>query len=94
MFSTAEGITIYMRDITSTFRDVQYTGGISWVHCGDTLCTLRDTTIHVGRYHDFLGGYSVRLRVTMIHVGEGYHEYIEKCSVFRGFPHKINDFSQ
>ena len=40
----------------------------------------------------------------MIHVGKGggcamirmggYHEHIKGCSVYQGFPHKINYFSQ
>ena len=50
--------------------------------------------IHVGTYHEYIGGFSVRCRDTMMHVGDimihvwGYHEYIGRCSVHRAFQYK------
>ena len=40
--------------------------------------------IHVGGYHEYIGGCSVHQGDTMSTSG-GYHEYIGGCSVHRSF---------
>ena len=53
------------------------------IHRGDIM-------IHVGGYHEYIGGCSVHRRDTMSTSGGyheyigGYHEYIGGCSVHRG----------
>ena len=56
--------------------------------------------IHVGGYHEYIGGCSVHRGDTMSISGGyheyigGYHEYIGGCSVHRSFQQKLKGFYQ
>ena len=69
--------------IFSTSGDVQYMGGyheyighvqyIRGYHyeCGEIPCVhRRNTIVHQGEYHEYIGGCSVHQRDIMMHVGE------------------------
>ena len=47
------------------------------------MSTSGDIMIHVGGYHEYMGGCSVHQGDIMSTSG-GYHEYIRRCSVDRG----------
>ena len=57
------GCSVHWGDIMSTPGGVQYTGGLSWVHRGDTK-------MHLGGYHEYTGGCSVHWRDTMSTPGD------------------------
>ena len=58
---------------------------------GGYTSTSGDIMIHVGGYHEYIGGCSVHWGDTMSTLGDimstlgGYHDYIGRCSVHRSF---------
>ena len=63
--------------------------------CGGYHEDMRGTQ-YIGGYHEYIGGYLVHWRDTMMNVGayhdscggRGYHQYIRGCSVHWGFEYK------
>ena len=74
VFSTSEGYPWVHQGMFSTSEGChEYIGGISWVHQG-MFSTRGDIMIHVGGYHEYIGGCSVHWG--MFSTSRGYHEYI------------------
>ena len=76
VFSTKGDIMSTLRGYNEFIGDVQYIGGIKWVHWEISwvhrgmFSTLERYHEYIGGYHEYIGGCSVHRRDIMIHVRE------------------------